>query len=136
MSPTTPLWSLSKTRSIQIGRTLDTTLQVNLCQKLLFLYELTHNMTTDWIHWITNSIHENSKLKPKENMLCTEIVSDIQNNFCTQHVLPMFFKKKSFWQRFACTEQNHMKQCVMEIPFRTKVSYHYIICYLACSFTF
>ena len=25
-----------------------------------------------------------------ENMLCTEIVSDIQNNFCTKHVLPMF----------------------------------------------
>ena len=32
--------------------------------------------------------------------MCTEIVSDIQNNFCTQHVLPMFCKKKSFWQRF------------------------------------
>ena len=38
---------------------------------------------------ITISIHENSKLKPRENMLCTEIVSDIQNDFCTQHVLPM-----------------------------------------------
>ena len=25
-----------------------------------------------------------------ENMLCTEIVSDIQNNLCTQHVLTMF----------------------------------------------
>ena len=31
-----------------------------------------------------------------ENMLCTEIVFDIQNNFCTQHVLLMFSKKKSF----------------------------------------
>ena len=31
-----------------------------------------------------------------ENMLCTEIVFDIQNNCCTQHVLPMFFKRKSF----------------------------------------
>ena len=31
-----------------------------------------------------------------ENLLCTEIVFDIQNNFCTQHVLPMFSKKKSF----------------------------------------
>ena len=30
-----------------------------------------------------------------ENILCTEIVSDIQNNFCT-HALPMFYKKKSF----------------------------------------
>ena len=26
-------------------------------------------------------INENSKLKPGENMLCTEIVSDVQNNF-------------------------------------------------------
>ena len=34
--------------------------------------------------------------EPGENMLCTEIVSDIQNNFCTQHTLPMFCKKKSF----------------------------------------
>ena len=41
-------------------------------------------------------IHENSKLKPGENMLCIKIVSDMQNNFCTQHVLPMFCKKKSF----------------------------------------
>ena len=39
-------------------------------------------------------------------MLSTEIVSDIQNNFCAQHVLvlPMFCKKKSFWQRFTCTQ--------------------------------
>ena len=34
-------------------------------------------------------------------MLYTEIVSDIQENFCTQHVL---CKKKSFWQRFTCIE--------------------------------
>ena len=27
-------------------------------------------------------------------MLCKEIVSDIQNIFCTQHVLHMFCKKK------------------------------------------
>ena len=72
-------------------------------------------------------VHENSsKLKPGENMLWTQIVSDIQNNFCTQHVLPMFWtwnfhvlnlsfneqyvvilwvswcKNKSFWQRFTC----------------------------------
>ena len=29
-------------------------------------------------------------------MLCTEIVSDIQNNFCTQHVRPKFCKKEEF----------------------------------------
>ena len=28
-------------------------------------------------------------------MLYTEIASDIQNNFCTQHFLPMFCKKKT-----------------------------------------
>ena len=26
----------------------------------------------------------------EENMLCTEIVLNDKNNFCTQHVLPMF----------------------------------------------
>ena len=31
-----------------------------------------------------------------ENMLCTEIVGDIQNNLCTQHVLLMLCKNKSF----------------------------------------
>ena len=41
-------------------------------------------------------LHEISKLKPGENMMRTEIVSDIQSNYCTQHVLPMFCKKKSF----------------------------------------
>ena len=35
-------------------------------------------------------------MKIGENMLCTKIVSDNQNNFCTQHVLPMHYKKKSF----------------------------------------
>ena len=35
-------------------------------------------------------LHEKSKLKPGENMLCIEIASDMQNNFCTQLVLPMF----------------------------------------------
>ena len=38
-------------------------------------------------------------------MLYTEIVFDIQNNLCTQHVLPMFCKNKSFRQRFTCTDQ-------------------------------
>ena len=38
-----------------------------------------------------------------ENMSCTEIVFAIRNNFCKQHVLPMFCKNKSFWQRFTCT---------------------------------
>ena len=64
-------------------------IKVNLCQKLLFLHQLTHNMTTESqiVHWITSSIHENFKLKPWENLLCTEIVSDIQYTTCFPHVL-------------------------------------------------
>ena len=42
----------------------------------------------------TSSMHENSKLKPEENMLCTEIVSDIQNNSGKQHVLPHVLQKE------------------------------------------
>ena len=41
------------------------TLQVNLCQKLLFA-------------------------EHGENMLCTKIVLNVRNNICTQHVLPRF----------------------------------------------
>ena len=53
------------------------------------------------MHVQVQYLHEKSKLKPGEDMctegedmLCTEIVSDIQNNFCIQPLLPMFCKKK------------------------------------------
>ena len=75
----------------------------SLSEALIFASTNPHTIWRQIVHCITTSIHETSKLKPGENMLCTEIVSDIQNNFCTQHVLPMFCKKKSFWQRFTCT---------------------------------
>ena len=39
-------------------------------------------------------IHENFKLKPGETMLLTEIISDIQNNFCTQHVSHVLQKEE------------------------------------------
>ena len=32
------------------------------------------------------------------------------DNLCTQHVLPMFCKNKSFWQRFTCTGINQEKK--------------------------
>ena len=55
-----------------------------------------------------------------ENMLCTEIIFDIQNNFCTQLVLPMFCKKKSFWQKFTCNSQqsgwNHVLKNLNSFP--------------------
>ena len=43
-----------------------------------------------------------------ENILCTEFVFDVQNNVCTQHVLPMFWKKKSLWKRFTCKKANEL----------------------------
>ena len=55
-------------RSCRIRNSLNA-VQVNLCQKLLFLHQLTHNMTTDfsWNH------HEN-----------------YERRTCSDHVLPMF----------------------------------------------
>ena len=44
-------------------------LQVNLCQKLLFLHQLTHNMTTDCLLFM--KIVSSEYL---QNMLCTQIV--------------------------------------------------------------
>ena len=80
-----------------------TTVQVNICQKLSFLPQLTHNMTTDCsLNNKFNTLKLLNSSEHVENMLYTEIVFDIQNNFCTQHVLPMFCKKNSFWQRFTC----------------------------------
>ena len=63
--------------------------QVNLCQKHSFLNQLTHNMTTD-----CSLITDFSTRKIQvQNMLCTKIVFcfGIQNNFCTQHVLNLYF---------------------------------------------
>ena len=78
-------------------------LQVNLCQKLLFLHQLTHNMTTDCSLNYKFNTWKFQAQNMGENMLCTEIDFDIQNNLCTQHVLHMFCKNKSFWQRFTCS---------------------------------
>ena len=73
--------------------------QINLCQKLLFLHQLTHNMTSD----CSLNYKFNTYMKiPSSNLrrTCvqkgypTEIVTDIQNNFCTQHVLTVFCKMR------------------------------------------
>jgi hypothetical protein len=71
---------------------LCTAIQVNLFQKHLFLHQLIHNMRTD-----CSLNYEFSTRKIQvQNMLCTKIVFcfDIQNNFCTQHVLNLHF---SYW---------------------------------------
>ena len=62
---------------------------------LLFLHELTNNMTTDCsLNYKFNT--QKFQVQTWGEHVGTEIVSDIQNIFCTQHVLPMFCKKKSF----------------------------------------
>ena len=59
--------------------------QVNLCQKLLFLHQLTDNRLFIFMKIVSSEY--------LQNMLCTQIVVfvcfDIQNNFGTQHVLQM-----------------------------------------------
>ena len=74
-------------------------LQVNLCQKHSFLNQLTHNMTTD-----CSLITDFSTRKIQvQNMLCTKFVFcfcfGIQNNFCTQYVLNLYFlgDSMSYW---------------------------------------
>ena len=54
-----------------------------------------------------------------EKMLCTEIAFDIQNNLCTQLVLPMFCKNKSFWQRFNCTLNYFIPDTTNHLEFRS-----------------
>ena len=69
-------------------------LQVNLCQNHLFLHQLTHNMTTDWI---TSLVHENSKLRTCWEHVVYINCSEYQNKnqflytTCSQHVLTVEF---------------------------------------------
>ena len=67
-------------------------IQVNLCQKLLFLNRLTHNMRRDC------SLNS-SKNTSAEHVLCKNwfclFLFDIQNNICTQHVLNLYFSGNS-----------------------------------------
>ena len=73
-------------------------IQVNLCQKLFFLHQLTQNMMTDC------SLNYNSKLKPGEWGQHVVYKNCFWHSVqvVTQHVFPMFCQKKSFWQRFTC----------------------------------
>ena len=50
-------------------------------------------------------MHENSKLKPGENMLCTEIVSDIQNNFLYTTWSPHILQKKKLLTKIYLYEE-------------------------------
>ena len=80
--------------------------QVNLCQKLLFLHQLTHNMTTD----CSLNYKFNTWKFQTQNMGRTYSVQKLFLIFRTIYVHNMFSPcsaKKSVCQRFTCT---------MEIP--------------------
>ena len=71
----TPSWPLSS-KFHYLGQN---NVQVNLCQKLLFLHQLTHNMTTDY-SW---NYHELSVVI----------------------LWVSWWKNKYFWKRFTCTNK-------------------------------
>ena len=61
-------------------------LHVNLCKKLLFLHQLTHNMTTD-CSWNYSSLHENCK---RRTCCVHKLFFVLTVTACSAHVLPMF----------------------------------------------
>ena len=73
--------------------------EVNLCQKLLFLHQLTHNMTTDCSLFMKSTEY-------LQNMLCTQIVvfvlfwhsEQFWYTTCSADVA-------SFWKRFTCIKK-------------------------------
>ena len=72
---------------------------------LLFWPPNTYLSKISWINFwkklLVQTTNFFSTIDSADYLLCTEIVFDIQNNLCTQDVIPMFCKNKSFWQRFA-----------------------------------
>ena len=44
-----------------------------------------------------------------ENMLCTKIVLNVRNNFCTQHVLPRF--ELGIFMYWTCNSMNNLSSC-------------------------
>ena len=77
--------------------------QVNLCQKLLFLH---HATNPQYDHRLFSELQVQYMKIPSSNLGRTRCVQKLflifRIFFCTQHVLPMLCKKKSFWQRFTC----------------------------------
>ena len=81
-------------------------IQVNLCQKLLFLHQLIHNITTD-----CSLLMKIVSSEYMQNMLCTQIVVFVlfwhsEQFLYTACSNPCSAKKKSFWHRFTCTFNN------------------------------
>jgi hypothetical protein len=93
---------------------------INLFQKHLFLHQLTHNMTTDCL---LNYEFSTRKIQV-QNMLCTKNVFcfDIQNNFCTLHVLLVFFL---YW---TCNSMNNLSSYCELTEFKNECFWHRFTC--------
>ena len=103
-------------------------IQVNLFQKHLFLHQLTHDITK-YCSW---NYHENYKLRACcVHKLC--FCFDIQNNLCTQHVLP----NHVLTLQFSRTTNNLLSYCGLvyarisasekDLPVCTAKSYRFAI---------
>ena len=72
--------------------------QVNLFQKHLFLYQLTHNMTTDCsLNYKFNTWKFQAQTWGEH--VVYKNCSECQKQFCIQHVLPMFCKKEELLKK-------------------------------------
>ena len=64
------------------------------------------------INWVSTSSTGKSLSEPLlfaehgENMLCTKIVLNVRNNFCTQHVLPRF--ELGIFMYWTCNSMNNL----------------------------
>ena len=97
-------------------------LQVNLCQKLIFLHQLIYNMTTD-CSW---NYHEHYKRRT-----------------WAEHVFPMFctfvilwvnwYNNKCFWKRFTCNSwQIYLKFLSAQVRHFFSKTYLYFFNYYNC----
>ena len=119
-------WIVLKSKWAINGQFQPFPVQVNLCQALLFLHQLTHNMMTDYSLNYKLKYMKIPSSEHVKNMLCTWNCSECQNKtktticvhnmFCRYSELRIFMKNeqpviilwvswcknKSFWQRFTC----------------------------------
>ena len=103
---------------------LDSEVQVNICQKILFLHQLTYNMTTRQIvHWITSSIHENSKLITWGEHVVYRNCFWHSKQFLYTTCYPPCFAKRRASDKDLPVLHNAMKWFIMEHSF----SLHYIL---------
>ena len=75
-------------------------IQVNLCQKFLFLHQLTHNMTTDCsLNYKFNTYMKISSLNLGRTCCVQKLFLTFRTIFCTQHVL----QKEELQTNITCT---------------------------------